>query len=273
MKSAVTISVVPEARGGPFVFWDSIAAGCEAAAKLGFDAVELFAPNAAALTADSAVVPVAACGLEVAAVGTGAGWVRSKLSLSDADPARCREAIDFVRDMIDAAATWRAAVIIGSMQGRCGDVRELPAARERLAISLTELAGEAEEAGCELLLEPLNRYETDMVNTVADGLKLLRRIGSDSVRLLCDVFHMNIEERSIAEALRSAGNAVGHVHFADSNRRAVGAGHIDYDPIIEALRQIKYEGYLSAEVLPLPDSNAAATQSIDSFKRLCGHGS
>ena len=270
MKSAVTISLVPEARGGPFVFWDGVAAGCEAARSLGFDAVELFAPDAASLIDRSTTHPVADRGLDVAAVGTGAGWVRSRLSLSDEDPARRREAVDFVRSIIDAAATWRAAVIVGSMQGRCGEPSAVPQARERLAASLAELAGEAEAAGCELLLEPLNRYETDMVNTVADGLKLVRKVGSDSLRLLCDVFHMNIEEPSIADSLRTAGDAVGHVHFADSNRRAVGMGHIPYGPIVQALQQIKYEGYLSAEVLPLPDGNAAAEQTIRSFRELCG---
>ncbi len=79
---------------------------------------------------------------------------------------------------------------------------------------------------------------------------------------------MNIEEVSIGQALIAAGPAVGHVHFVDSNRRAAGMGHIEYEPIIEALRSINYRGYLSAEALPLPTSLAAAQQTIKSNRNL-----
>ena len=90
------------------------------------------------------------------------------------------------------------------------------------------------------------------------------------MKLLCDLFHMNIEEADLAAALRRAGPLVGHVHFADSNRRAIGFGHTDLAPIIAALRDIGYAGYLSAEILPLPDSDAAAAQTIASFRALTG---
>jgi sugar phosphate isomerase/epimerase len=80
---------------------------------------------------------------------------------------------------------------------------------------------------------------------------------------------MNIEEGDIAASLRSAGSRVGHVHFADTNRRAVGLGHLDVGPIAEALREIGYAGYVSAEVLPLPDAATAARQTMTSFQRWC----
>jgi len=78
---------------------------------------------------------------------------------------------------------------------------------------------------------------------------------------------MNIEEVNLADTLRGVGPHVGHVHFADSNRRAAGMGHTDFGPIVEALTAIGYNGYLSAEVLPLPDSHAAAKQTIESFRK------
>jgi sugar phosphate isomerase/epimerase len=80
----------------------------------------------------------------------------------------------------------------------------------------------------------------------------------------------NIEEVDLALALRAAAPFVGHVHFADSNRRAAGMGHTDFGPIVEALREIGYNGYLSAEVLPLPDPDAAARQTIESFRKYVG---
>ena len=87
------------------------------------------------------------------------------------------------------------------------------------------------------------------------------------MKLLCDLFHMNIEETDIAGALRLAGPHLGHVHFADSNRRAIGFGHTDIAPIAAALKEMNYAGYVSAEVLPLPDGETAARQTIASFKR------
>jgi len=87
------------------------------------------------------------------------------------------------------------------------------------------------------------------------------------VQILADLFHMNIEEADLAAALRVGRGWIGHVHFADSNRQAIGSGHTRLEPIIAALREIGYEGYLSAEIFPLPDALAAARQTIQSFRR------
>src|SRR6185295_6777824 len=131
--------------------------------------------------------------------------------------------------------------------------------------AIEELAPLAARKKQILLIEPLNRYETNLLNTVQQGLEFLSTLKSDNVRLLLDVFHMNIEEQNIPQVIRLAGPAVGHVHFADSNRRAVGFGHIEYPHILQALRDINYAGYLSAEILPWPNSEAAAAQTIEAF--------
>jgi sugar phosphate isomerase/epimerase len=118
------------------------------------------------------------------------------------------------------------------------------------------------------LYEFLNRYETNLFNRVGDSLEFLKTLRTQNVKVLCDLFHMNIEESDIAAGLRLAGPKVGHVHFADSNRRAIGFGHTDMKPVMTALRDIGYDGYLSAEVLALPDSQAAAEQTIRYFLQL-----
>jgi sugar phosphate isomerase/epimerase len=84
---------------------------------------------------------------------------------------------------------------------------------------------------------------------------------------LADLFHMNIEESDLPAALREVGPLLGHVHFADSNRRAIGFGHTAIAPVIAALREIGYTGALSAEILPLPDAATAARQTLHSFQR------
>jgi sugar phosphate isomerase/epimerase len=267
MKSAVTISLVPEARGGPFVFWDDLAAGCRRAKEYGFDAVEVFPPEPDAI--DPAVLRslLDECGLSLAAVGTGAGWVKHKLTLTSPDESIRGKALGFIESVMDFAAQFQAPAIIGSMQGRSGDGVDRQTALRYLGNALFKLDEHAIALGVPLLYEPLNRYETNLINTLADGAQMLRGVATRNVKLLADLYHMNIEEANLADTLRAAGPAVGHIHFADSNRRAAGLGHTDFSPIITALRSMGYEGYLSAEILPLPDADTAARQTIDSFRR------
>jgi sugar phosphate isomerase/epimerase len=267
MRSAVTISLVPEARGGPFVFWDDFAAGCGHAAELGFDAVEIFPAAAETLAVPEVTKLLSHHGLKCAAVGTGAGWVKHKLRLTDPDAVVRQRAILFVSEIIDAAGTLGAPVIIGSMQGRSGDGVRREQALVWLGEALLELAERAGRHGTRLLYEPLNRYETNLFNRQDEAASFLRTLRSSNLRLLGDLFHMSIEEASIADALRVVGPLLGHVHFADSNRQAMGWGHTDPALIMAALRDIQYAGYLSAEVLPLPDSVAAARQAMESFRR------
>jgi sugar phosphate isomerase/epimerase len=270
MKSAVTISLIPQTRGGPFVFWDDLWGSVSAAAELGFDAVELFAPGPDVVDDKRLAGELAAKKLRVSAVGTGAGWVIHKLSLTSPDATTRRKAIDFIRTMIDWGAVHSAPAILGSMQGRWGDGVEKPQSLAWLGEALRELGAHATSRGAVLLYEPLNRYETNLLNRLDEGTVFLKSEKINGVKLLADLFHMNIEEVNSAAALTNAGSAVGHIHFVDSNRRAAGYGQMDFPPIIAALKAIGYQGYLSAEAFPLPDSLAAAKQTIASFRRLVG---
>jgi sugar phosphate isomerase/epimerase len=272
--SAVTVSLVPEARGGPFVFWDDLAGACATAAQLGFNAIELFPPSAAEVNAKDLRRLLDQYQLQLAAVGTGAGWVKHRLTLTSSNANTRDRAVSFVREIIDLAAEFAAPAIIGSMQGRFGDTSaeqyaDRDSARARLRDALNTLAARAAEHRAPLLYEPLNRYETNLTNTVAAGLELLASLQVNNVKLLADLFHMNIEEVDVADALRAAGTRLGHLHFVDSNRRPAGGGHLDFAPVAAALREIDYQGYVSAEALPWPDSHAAAEQTIIAFRNWC----
>src|SRR4051794_40928338 len=120
IRSAVTISLVPEARGGPFVFWDDLAEGCRKAAELGFDAVEVFPSDSSDIAPEVVTPLLKRHNLKLAAVGTGAGKLKHNLTLTNFDRANREQAKDFVRGMIDAAGVLGAPAIIGSMQGRWG---------------------------------------------------------------------------------------------------------------------------------------------------------
>ena len=268
VKSAVTVSLVEAARGGPFVFWDDLAAACAKAAQLGYDAVEIFAPGPDAMDAEQLKGLLSEHSLSVAAVGTGAGMVKHGLSLTSTDAGEREKAKDFVRSMIDFGGPYGAPAIIGSMQGRWGGDLSREDALNLLREALNELGEHASQHGVPLIYEPLNRYETNLVTTVADGVALMQSLSTSNVKLLADLFHMNIEETNLADAIRTGGDHIGHIHFVDSNRRPAGMGHMDYGPIAAAIKEIGYEGYASAEAFPYPDPDAAAVQTISRFREL-----
>src|SRR5262249_54009852 len=118
IQSAVTLSLVPEARGGPFVYWDDLEGACARAAALGFDALEIFPRATEDLNAKQGRRLLAAQGLKLAAMGTGAGWVAHKLRLTDPHGAARARARTFIAQVIDFAGSFGAPAIIGSMQGR-----------------------------------------------------------------------------------------------------------------------------------------------------------
>jgi len=265
IKSSITFSAVPEAQGGPFVYWGSLEESMRSAKDLGFDAIEIFPPSPEYFQTIDAAKLAQQTGLEIAAVGTGAGWLKHKLSLADAEPQVRARAMEFLSLMLVAATQLQAPMIIGSMQGRSVPGVSKTQAKEFLREGLERLDAQAKAIGGNILYEPLNRYETDQCNTLAQGTELI--CGLSSTKLLADWFHMNIEEADMVESILKAGTAIGHVHFADTNRLAVGSGHLSVQPLIDALGQIGYRRFLSAEVFPQPDSQSAAERTIRSFKQ------
>lgn len=268
IQSCITISLVSEAKGGPFVYWDPLPVSMEKAARCGFDAVEIFAPGPDAYDVDRVKADLDRHGLKLAALGTGAGWVKHRLHLTHPDAQNRDKARAFIRSVIESGGAFPAPAIIGSMQGRFENEVSRDQALDWLADALTELGAEAARRGTFLIYEPLNRYETNLFNRMADAVQFIRSRGIQHVKILCDLFHMNIEEADIAAALRDTGDLLGHVHFVDSNRRAAGYGHMDFWPIAAALKEMNYSGYASAEAFPIPDSDSAATQTMTAFKQL-----
>ena len=238
IRSAVTISLVAEAKGGPFVFWDDLPAACRSAAELGFDAVELFAPGPDAVSKAELASILAANRLSLAAVGTGAGWLKHKLSLTSPDQNVRERAKSFIRSMIDFGGPHAAPAIIGSMQGRWGDGVSKEQAICWLREALNELGEHARQYNVPLIYEPLNRYETNLVNTQRAGVELMTSLQSDNVRLLADLFHMNIEEIRLASGLKDGGQWIGRYPFRRLSEPATGraaAYYMDYAPIVAAL--------------------------------------
>lgn len=267
IRSSVTVSLVQEARGGPFVFWDDYRVAAKKAKALGFDAIEIFTPGPDAIKPAELADILEETGLKLAAVGTGAGWVKHKLHLCLPDSVKRQQACDFIRAIIDFAGAFGAPAIIGSMQGRHGEGVSPEQAKGWLTEALDDLGAHAVDYGVPLIYEPLNRYETNIANTLAAATELVRGLGGNNVKLLADLFHMNIEEVDVPTALSENAAMIGHIHFVDSNRRPAGLGHLPWAEVSAAIRQMKYQGYLSAEAFPYPDSDAAALQTIQTYRK------
>jgi sugar phosphate isomerase/epimerase len=267
IKSCVTIALVSEIKTGPWIFWNDLEKSMSKASNLGFDAIELFTSSGEAIDTKQLKFLLDKFNLELAAVGTGAGKVIHGLTLTDPDENVRKKAISFISKMIDFGSSFGAPAIIGSMQGNAsGDiVREQALAW--LAEGLQILGKEAAEKNVILIYEPLNRYETNLINTLDAGVEFIESKKINNVKLLADLFHMNIEEPVMTESIRKHASHIGHVHFADSNRRPVGSGHTDMQSIALTIKEIGYDGFISAEAFPWPNEDAAATQTITSFNK------
>lgn len=267
MKSCVTLSLVPSLKGGPWVLWDDLSEGVKNAANLGFDAVELFTEGPSAGKPEELKELLNETGLILGAVGTGAGKVLNGLTLTDPKSEIRKKAISFIREMIDFGAEYNAPAIIGSMQGMYGGNVSKTQAIDWLSQALEILGEHAQSKGVSVIYEPLNRYETNLFNLYLEACDFLDQLSTDGVCLLADLFHMNIEEENIAESLEKGSRHLGHVHFADSNRRPVGNGHTNISPIAQALKEIGYDGCISAEAFAWPSPSKAAETTINSFNR------
>ena len=235
--------------------------------NLGYDGVELAVrdPNLVNLEKISKIIDE--YGLTVPAIGTGQAYREEGLSFTDPDTSIREKSIQRIKDQINFASHFQAIVIIGLIRGKVQRDVDRNQAMKWFELALIKCMDLADKKGVKLVIEPINRYETDLVNTVVECLELINKIGNENIGLLFDTFHANIEEVSIEESIRKASNSLFHFHVADSNRWAPGYGHLDFGKIINVLKKIEYGSFLSAEILPLPDPESCVQNNIRHLRR------
>jgi D-psicose/D-tagatose/L-ribulose 3-epimerase len=158
-----------------------------------------------------------------------------------------RTAMDYCKTLIDQAAAMGCPRIIGPIYSVVGKADAVEPAQQKVEFDLVvknlkELAAYAAARGVTLCIEPLNRFETDFLNTCDKGLRLLKAVGAKNVTIHLDTFHMNIEEKNQAAAILKAGKHLGHFHACGSDRGTPGNDHIDWKPIVKALKKVGYQG-------------------------------
>jgi 5-keto-L-gluconate epimerase len=237
-------------------------------AAWGYDGVELAVRDPRLVDAAELEQAAAGFGLKVPAIGTGQAWGEEKLSFTSSDPAVRAAAVQRIKSHIPLAARLNALVIFGLIRGITPPGQTHEQSMIYLVECIQECAAAAAPYGVRFALEPLNRYETDLIHTAAQGLNLLRQVGFDNFGLLLDTFHMNIEEPDICASIRACGDRIFHFHVADSNRWYPGAGHLDFKAILTALAATGYQGFVSGEFMPKPDADTAAAESIRFLKQI-----
>jgi sugar phosphate isomerase/epimerase len=267
MKLSVVLSVQP-AQFQAATFKGDLETNLRSIAELGYDGVELAIRDPDLVDLDVLDELTRKYGLSVPAIGTGQAWGEEGLSFTDPDAAVRSLAIERIKSHIPGALRFGAIIIIGLIRGIIKPGVEPMQAMEWLVEALRECCQAASPHNVRLALEPINRYETTLINNVAQGLGLIERVGLDNFGLLLDTFHMNIEEPDIQASIRQCWQHIFHFHVADSNRWYPGAGHLDFQPILKTLFNSGYPGWVSGEFLPKPDAEIAAREGIIFLRRI-----
>ena len=261
----IGVSLSPEKAGfGPLLYAGNLRQALVEVRKRGYTGVELSLRDPASINVSELETLLSDNGLVVYTIATGQSYYTDGFSLYDEFAYNRNAAVDRAKGLIEIAARFNAKMIIGGVRGR---VDAEGASFDRMLQqghdALWRTVEIAAKNKVHLLLEPLNRYETNVINTLNQGLELIAQFNSPWLNLLPDTFHMNIEEPSLVDSLIKAGNQIGYIHLADSNRRAPGWGHTDFPAVLKALEQAGYDGPLGIEILPLPGPGRAATQAIE----------
>jgi len=230
-------------------------------AGLGFDGIELQIRDPSLVSSEAIADAASGLGVVVPAIGTGQAYLEEGLTLTSPDVTVRERTEARLVAQLPGAARFGALVIVGLIHGPvpAGEHREQ--AEERLLAALGRLSRAARGLGVRIVVEPINRYESNWLNTVGEVMALIGRLGEDNVGVLPDTFHMNIEEADPDAALREAGSRLWHVHVADSNRRAPGWGHLDFGRVVGVLSSVRYGAFVSAEIVQHPTLEDAACQT------------
>jgi len=169
--------------------------------------------------------------------------------ISGEDPEAVKRGEAVLREAVSVARDLGAKKLGGIIFSVHGKYYTMPTAKgwQNSVDAIRKLADVGKTAGVSINLEVVNRFETNLLNTTAQGLKFIDDTGSDNVFLHLDTFHMNIEEASPSDAIRAAGRKLGYFHIGESNRGYLGAGTVNFDDAFDALLDIDYDDFITFE--------------------------
>ncbi len=262
MKLAVAVA----GKGAPpdaFVVWRGFEDSIRKAAKLGFHGVELALKSADEIDPKSLKKWLDQLAMEVSCISTGQVFATLGLYFTHPDTEVREKTIDVFTGLVHLAQDFGQLINVGRARGFIAKGQS-PEEAERLFIdTISRICEVAAPLGVTIIIEPVNRYEINFVNTLDQGAALLEKVGFDNLGLMPDLFHMNIEEVDICESLIRNKRLIPYIHLADSNRLAPGEGHLNFDEVFDALHTMNFYGWTSIEILPEPKPDIAARQAAE----------
>jgi sugar phosphate isomerase/epimerase len=266
----ISIAVSPNlGEFSPIPFVGKFSESFPIIADLGFDSIEFHVCSPDEVPEKEVNQLLSKNNLSVTAFAPGKAYIQEGLSFIDPDPSIRDAAVNRINAFSLRASSLGAHVFVGFVRGK---VSLNPEKRikdiDLMAKTCRKCCEFAEPLGVKILWEPINRYEMADFNTVDQAIDFLNLVDMPNLQLLLDTFHMNIEEPSILNSIYKSSGRAPYIHVVDNNRMAPGFGHIDFDAIAQVLRDIHFNGVISAEILPLPDPVTAARQAIKIYRRM-----
>jgi len=262
MKLAVAVAA-ENAPPSAFVVWRGFDESIPKAAELGYHGIELALKTADEVKPDRLARRLEQYGLQVSAITTGQVFACLGLHFTHTEQGVREKAFGVFRELIHLAKDFGGIVNVGRARGFVGAGQSRQRTEALFIDMARRLCDEAAPLGVSIVLEPVNRYEINFINSLDEAAGVLARVERDNIGLMPDVFHMNIEDARIGEALARHGRWVRYVHLADSNRLAPGRGHLNFDEVFAGLRRAGFDGWAAVEILPDPDADTAARQAAE----------
>ncbi len=262
MKLSVAIAG-EQALPSAFVVWRGFEASIRKAAELGYHGVELALKCADEIDPDKLHKWLKQYHLEVSCISTGQVFADLGLYFTHESDEIREKAIVVFTELIHMAKDFGKIVSIGRARGFVAQGQTREQAEALFIDAARQICGIADKAGVTIIVEPVNRYETNFINNLDEAASMVKRIGCGNLGIMPDVFHMNIEDDKIGASLARNGELLRYIHLADSNRMAPGQGHIDFDDIFGGLKAAGFDGWASIEILAKPDPDTAARQAAE----------
>jgi 5-keto-L-gluconate epimerase len=251
----------------PYPFMGDIQNCIEKAKEYNFDGIEVSIRTPEDLDVEKCESLLSKHGLAISAIATGHNYGMDGLSFVSPERPLRNEILRRMKLNIDFASRHNASVIIGGVRG------DTPAAKgagrdevlSRVRECTEQLLEYAVKRDVTLVFEAVNRYEIACGKSLDDTANIIRSYNHSNLKMLADTYHMNIEEVSFYNSICNNSDVLGYVHLCDNNRMAAGLGRLDFTPIFKALTDMKYDGYLCAEVLPLPNPETVLRTTRDTY--------
>lgn len=260
-RKQMKLSVVIAGAGAPdcaFVVWRGFKASIDKARRFGYQGVELALGSARDIDQADLDEQLRTHGLCASCISTGLTYAQMGLYMTHPSVEKRNEIVNVFHGLVLLAKDRGGFINVGRARGFIAPDQTREQARDLFLECMEQILPFAKAHEVTILIEPVNRYESNFINSVDEAGEILARLPYENTGIMADLFHMNIEDDRIGDSLRRNANRVKYIHIADSNRRAPGQGHINFDEILDTLIDIGYDGWLSAEVLPGANADETA---------------